>query len=110
MAELLDDEAIAAGLEGLAWTRDGAEIAKTAVRRDFREAMLFVNQVAELAEARNHHPDITISWNKVTLTLTTHDAGGLTQADLDLAAAIDGLEEPSGPTPSGSTLSGSTLS
>jgi 4a-hydroxytetrahydrobiopterin dehydratase len=94
MAELLDDNAIAAGLQGLDWTRDGSAIKATVVRKNFVEAMQFVNQVAELAESRNHHPDIAISWNKVTLTLSTHDAGGLTQLDLDLAAAIDGLAKP----------------
>jgi 4a-hydroxytetrahydrobiopterin dehydratase len=94
MAELLDDDAIAAGLRGRDWTRQGPAITTTVVRKDFAAAMVFVNQVAELAEARNHHPDIAISWNKVTLTLSTHDAGGLTQLDLDLAAAIDALEEP----------------
>jgi 4a-hydroxytetrahydrobiopterin dehydratase len=94
MADRLDDDAIAAGLQGLKWTREGAVITTTVVRKDFAEAMVFVNQVAELAESRNHHPDIAISWNKVTLTLSTHDAGGLTQLDLDLAAAIDGLDQP----------------
>ncbi len=93
MADRLDDDAIAAGLQGLNWTREGAEITTTVVRKDFAEAMAFVNRVAELAESRNHHPDIAISWNKVTLTLSTHDAGGLTQLDLDLATAIDALEK-----------------
>lgn len=60
-------------------------------RKDFVEAMKFVNELADLAEAANHHPDIAISWNTVTLRLATHDAGGLTQLDLDLAAQIDGL-------------------
>jgi 4a-hydroxytetrahydrobiopterin dehydratase len=59
---------------------------------DFKAAMWFVNRVADLAEERNHHPDILIhGWNKVRLTLTTHDAGGLTEADHALAAAIDAL-------------------
>jgi 4a-hydroxytetrahydrobiopterin dehydratase len=53
--------------------------------------MQFVNAVALLAEGANHHPDIAISWNRVTLRLSTHSAGGLTQLDLDLAAAIDGI-------------------
>lgn len=94
MAQLLDDNAIATGLEGLDWTREGSAITTTVVRKNFVEAMAFVNRVAELAESSNHHPDIAISWNKVTLTLSTHDAGGLTQLDLDLAAAIDALEKP----------------
>ncbi|HEY3811461.1 MAG TPA: 4a-hydroxytetrahydrobiopterin dehydratase [Acidimicrobiales bacterium] len=88
---LLSDEDIARGLASVAWTRDGVAIVKTVTRQDFAEALAYVNRVGELAEARNHHPDIAISWNMVTLTLTTHSAGGLTQADLDLAAAIDAL-------------------
>lgn len=59
---------------------------------DFKAAMWFVNRVAELAEERNHHPDILVhGWNNVRLTLSTHDAGGLTEADHALAAAIDAL-------------------
>jgi 4a-hydroxytetrahydrobiopterin dehydratase len=59
---------------------------------DFKAAMWFVNRVADLAEERNHHPDILVhGWNKVRLTLSTHDAGGLTEADHALAAAIDAL-------------------
>jgi 4a-hydroxytetrahydrobiopterin dehydratase len=73
------------------WDREGDELVKTVTKKDFVEAMLFVNAVADLAEAANHHPDIAISWNKVTLHLTTHSAGGLTQADFDLAGQIDHL-------------------
>src|ERR1700732_2081609 len=69
----------------LQWDRDGDQLFKTVTKKNFVEAMAFVNAVADLAEAVNHHPDIAISWNKVTLHLTTHDAGGLTQRDLDLA-------------------------
>jgi len=59
---------------------------------DFAAAIAFVNRVAELAEAANHHPDILIhGWNKVRLTLSTHSEGGLTDADFRLAAQIDGL-------------------
>jgi 4a-hydroxytetrahydrobiopterin dehydratase len=94
MADRLDDAAIATGLQSLNWTRAGDAITTTVVHKNFAEAMVFVNRVAELAESRNHHPDIAISWNKVTLTLSTHDAGGLTQLDLDLATAIDALEKP----------------
>ena len=53
--------------------------------------MVFVNHVADLAEKMDHHPDILVQYNKVRLTLSTHSAGGLTQADLDLAKEIDGL-------------------
>jgi 4a-hydroxytetrahydrobiopterin dehydratase len=91
MAERLSDEAIAAGLAGLAWTREGDELVKTVTKKDFAEAMQFVNGVADLAERANHHPDISISWNKVTLRLSTHSAGGLTQKDLDLGGQVDKL-------------------
>jgi 4a-hydroxytetrahydrobiopterin dehydratase len=59
---------------------------------NFASAMGFVNQVAEMAEAANHHPDMLVhGWNKVRITLTTHSAGGITQADHDMARGIDGL-------------------
>ena len=59
--------------------------------KDFREAIAFVNKVADLAESEGHHPDIFISWNKVRLTLTTHKIGGLSRNDFVLAAKIDEL-------------------
>jgi 4a-hydroxytetrahydrobiopterin dehydratase len=89
--ERLSDDAIEQALSGLDWTRDGDELVKVVTRRDFKGAMAFVNQVADLAEARDHHPDIAISWNKVTLRLSTHSAGGLTGVDVELAQAIDAL-------------------
>jgi 4a-hydroxytetrahydrobiopterin dehydratase len=92
VAELLSDAQIAEGLRNLDWSREGNAIVKTSVLKDFAGSLAWVNRVGEVAEARNHHPDIAISWNKVTLTLSTHSAGGLTQADLELARAIDGLE------------------
>jgi 4a-hydroxytetrahydrobiopterin dehydratase len=58
---------------------------------NFKEAMRFVNQVAELAEQKQHHPDIFISWNLVRLELWTHSAGGITTKDLDLAKEIETL-------------------
>jgi 4a-hydroxytetrahydrobiopterin dehydratase len=90
--ERLSDDEVAAGIAALAWTRQGDELVKVVTRKDFAGSMAFVNAVAALAEAANHHPDIAISWNRVTLRLTTHSAGGLTQLDLDLAAAIDDAE------------------
>ena len=60
----------------------------------FREAIAFVGRVADLAEEANHHPDITISYKKVTLRWTTHSAGGLTDLDYELAARTDALVEP----------------
>ena len=73
------------------WTRDGNSIRTVTERSDFRDALLYVGAVAYLAETANHHPDITIAWNKVTLTLITHSAGGLTANDFDLARQISDL-------------------
>jgi 4a-hydroxytetrahydrobiopterin dehydratase len=71
------------------WERAGAEIRRTYRFRDFREALAFVNRVGGLAEAAGHHPDIDIRYNTVTLALTTHDAGGLSAKEFELARAID---------------------
>ena len=88
----MEESAIAAGLAQLVqWTRVSHLIRKTFLFPDFVRAMDFVNSVALLAEQRNHHPDIEIRWNAVTLTLSTHSAGGLTALDLELAKAIDDL-------------------
>jgi 4a-hydroxytetrahydrobiopterin dehydratase len=70
------------------WERHGSEIRRTFAFTDFKGAMSFVNRVAELAEAMDHHPDIDIRYAKVTLALTTHDAGGLTARDFDLAGRV----------------------
>jgi len=72
-----------------AWRRQGDAIVRNFQFPDFPAAMAFVNQVAALAEAAAHHPDIDIRWNRVTLLLTTHDAGGLTEQDFSLARQID---------------------
>jgi 4a-hydroxytetrahydrobiopterin dehydratase len=73
------------------WARAEDSIVRTVTLADFAEAMAFVNRVAALAEAANHHPDITIRWNAVTLTLATHSAGGLTAKDFELARQINNL-------------------
>jgi 4a-hydroxytetrahydrobiopterin dehydratase len=73
------------------WKRTGAEISRTFQFKDFAGAMRFVNAVAGEAEKANHHPDIDIRWNKVKLTLSTHDAGGLTEKDFALAQVSDKL-------------------
>lgn len=73
------------------WTKAGREIRKVVELKDFVHAMGFVSSVALLAEKQNHHPDIDIRWNKVTLVLSTHSAGGLTDNDFKLAKAIDEL-------------------
>ena len=73
------------------WKLAGKEIRKTFDLKDFVHAMGFVQSVALLAEKANHHPDLDIRWNVVTLGLSTHSAGGLTEKDFNLAKAIDGL-------------------
>ncbi|MDQ3757413.1 MAG: 4a-hydroxytetrahydrobiopterin dehydratase [Actinomycetota bacterium] len=89
-ARLTDEDARQA-VSGTDWeVRDG-RLVLTVKKADFAEALDFVNRVGELAEARNHHPDIAMSWNTVTLTQWSHSAGGITQADVDLATDILGV-------------------
>ncbi len=73
------------------WRRKASVISRTFEFADFVVAMKFVNAVARAAEKACHHPDIDVRWNKVTLALTTHDAGGLTEKDFVLAAKCDKL-------------------
>jgi 4a-hydroxytetrahydrobiopterin dehydratase len=73
------------------WRREGEAIVRDCSFGDFAAAIAFVNRVAAVAEAANHHPDILLhGWSKVRLTLSTHSAGGLTDADFALAGQIDG--------------------
>jgi 4a-hydroxytetrahydrobiopterin dehydratase len=75
-----------------AWRQEGEALVRDLGFEDFAAAMAFVNRVADAAEEANHHPDILVhGWNKVRLTLTTHSAGGLTDADRAMAERIDGL-------------------
>ena len=86
---LLTDSEIQERLTRLpGWERRGNEIRRTWAFADFRGAMAFVNRVAGLAEAADHHPDIDVRYSQVTLALSTHDAGGLTARDFALAEAI----------------------
>lgn len=86
----LSEDAIAARLEALSgWSRQGDMIVKTYKLPGFPAAISFVTHVGFLAEQANHHPNIDIRWNKVTLALSTHDAGGLTDKDFDLAEKAD---------------------
>ena len=71
------------------WDRDGEAIRKQFKFKDFAAAMAFVNKVAEAAEAADHHPDIDIRYNQVTMALSTHSEGGVTEKDFALAAKID---------------------
>jgi 4a-hydroxytetrahydrobiopterin dehydratase len=87
----LDDAAITEGLRRLpGWSREGKTITKSYRFEDFRDAMVFVNAVAAVAERANHHPDIALhDYKDVTLRLWTHHDGGITAHDLALAAAIE---------------------
>ena len=90
--ELCSDEQIEEHLAASQWRREGNAIVRDFTCENFARAMSFVNAVADASEAANHHPDILVhGWNKVRLTLTNHSAGGLTEADFQLAGAIDGL-------------------
>ncbi len=89
MADLLDDDAVTAALEGLpGWERDGGGIVLTAKLPSFPTAIGVVDRVAEIAEERDHHPDIDIRWRTLTFRCSTHSAGGVTDLDVALAAAI----------------------
>ncbi len=91
-AERLSDADVTARLGRLSgWQRDGHTIRRQYTFKDFLEAIQFVNRVADLAEAVDHHPDITINYRRVTLTLSTHSAGGLTEKDFHLAEQIDAI-------------------
>ncbi|RPH83470.1 MAG: 4a-hydroxytetrahydrobiopterin dehydratase [Candidatus Rokuibacteriota bacterium] len=86
----LNDAQIAQALRQTpGWERAGPEITRTYRFKDFREALAFVNRVGALAERAGHHPDIDIRYSAVTLALTSHDAGGLSEKDFELARAID---------------------
>jgi 4a-hydroxytetrahydrobiopterin dehydratase len=89
----MDDAALQQQLSNLpGWQLDGGMIRKTYSFKNFVAAMAWVTHVAFLAEAHGHHPDIDIRYNRVTLALVTHDAGNtVTQKDLDLAGAIEGI-------------------
>lgn len=92
MADLLTDEQIEERLAGSEWKRDGEQIVREWKLDDFKAAIAFVNEVAGEAEELNHHPDILVhGWNKVRLSVTNHSAGGLTQADFELAKRVDAL-------------------
>jgi 4a-hydroxytetrahydrobiopterin dehydratase len=91
MARLSDEEIDErlAGLDG--WERDGDAIRRQFELDDFKGSVDFVNRLTAEAEGMNHHPDLEISWNKVTVSITTHSEGGLTENDFELAARISRL-------------------
>jgi 4a-hydroxytetrahydrobiopterin dehydratase len=87
LSAVVVDEQLSA--RGLHWERQDDVLVRNVRRADFAEALIVVNAVGALAEAVDHHPDIDIRWNTVTLRLSTHSAGGITEKDLALAARID---------------------
>jgi 4a-hydroxytetrahydrobiopterin dehydratase len=92
MSTVLNGPEILTALQSLpGWKMRGNAIERTYEFGNFVQAMEFVNHVAEAAEAVNHHPDITISYNKVRLSLTSHDSGGITQRDIRMAGKLSEL-------------------
>jgi 4a-hydroxytetrahydrobiopterin dehydratase len=92
MSELIDPDELEGLLKKLPeWDLENNSIVRMMEFDEFMEAIDFVNAVAEIAEEVGHHPDIDIRWCTITVRLTTHDAGGLTEADLDVAKKIDTL-------------------
>jgi 4a-hydroxytetrahydrobiopterin dehydratase len=92
MRQPLSDLEIQRALGGLAgWTRRGDTLTKTFSFERFPDGIAFVDRVAKIAENMNHHPDIDIRYTKVAMSLSTHDAGGITQSDLDLAGRIESV-------------------
>lgn len=90
--ELMDPAALAhavAELDG--WSGDPTAIIRTVEARSWLAGIELVRRVAEAAEEEDHHPDIDIRWRRITFTLTTHDAGGVSRLDIDLARRIDAL-------------------
>lgn len=86
----LSDDVITAKLKGLpGWTRDGDHLQRTFAFPRFMDGIAFVNRVAVHAERLDHHPDIRIEYTKVTLVCSSHDAGGITDRDFALAAAVN---------------------
>jgi len=92
MPESLSDAQVDTALGSLPyWTRNGKQIEREFRFEDFMGSITFVNRVAEMAEAANHHPDLLINYNKVRVMLTSHDSGGVTKRDVNLATKINQL-------------------
>lgn len=94
---LLSHAEISEGLKTLSgWSTDGQSLQRTYRFADFPATVQFVNDLVAPAEAQGHHPDIALSYNQVSISLTTHDAGGITRKDLALARTIASLAKPTG--------------
>ena len=93
-APLLTEEQIVQALAALrGWALEGDRLVKRIVVRDFTEAVGLVQRLVAPSDEQNHHPDVAIHWNEVTLTLWTHASGGITERDLRLAHMIDRITE-----------------
>ncbi len=91
MAVLSDDQ-ISERLQGLdGWERDGDAIRRKFKLADFQGSVDFINRITPVAEEMNHHPDLAVSWDTVTVSLSTHSEGGVTESDFELAGRIDSL-------------------
>lgn len=92
MSDLLDDSELEKEMKKFPdWELEGKAITRTFEFEDFMEGIDFINLLADVAEEAGHHPDIDIRYTRVTLSLTTHDAGGLTEADFELAQRVGNL-------------------
>ena len=92
MSAVLSEAEVRQSLQQLpGWKQNGKAIERVFQFENFVKAMDFVNQIAEAAEAVNHHPDILVNYNKVTLALVSHDSGGVTQRDIKMAGRINEL-------------------
>ena len=93
---MLSDSELAEAIAGLSgWAREGDVIVKTYELPSFPAAITFVGEIAERAEAADHHPDLDIRYRRVRVALSTHDAGGITEKDVELATEIESIA-PSG--------------
>lgn len=94
MVSLLGDDGVRAALTDLpGWSGDASRITRSLEAPDFLTGIRVVDDVAQVAETVDHHPDIDIRWRTVTFTLSTHSAGGVTERDIDLARSIDEVAE-----------------
>lgn len=88
----LTDDEVAEGLRSIAgWTAADGKLSKRFEFANFAQSLAFVNKAGELAEAADHHPDIKMGWGYAEFEITTHDRGGITDFDFDLASKIDGI-------------------
>ncbi len=92
MAEVLDGATIAARLvQHVGWTFDGQVLLRTFDRGNFNGSIAFINAIAEIANRLDHHPDLALAWNEVTVKTSSHDVGGISARDFALVAAIDAI-------------------